>query len=39
MNETMNGVWTKGLMRKIVQRTIEFYKDRRQRKQIIRLPP
>lgn len=33
MNETMNGVWTKGLMRKIVQRTIEFYKDPENRKE------
>ena len=33
MNETMNGVWTKGLMRKIVQRTIEFYKDQENRKE------
>ena len=33
MNETMNGVWTKGLMRKIVQRTIEFYKDPKNREE------
>lgn len=33
MNETMNGVWTKGLMRKIVQRTIEYYKDPENRKE------
>ena len=33
MTEIMNGVWTKGLMRKIVQRTIEFYKDPENRKE------
>lgn len=33
MNETMNGVWTKGLMRKIVQRTREFYQDPKNREE------
>lgn len=33
MNETMNGVWTKGLMRKTVQRTKEFYKDPKNREE------
>lgn len=27
MTEIMNSVWTKGLMREIVQRAIEFYRD------------
>ena len=33
MAEIMNGVWTKGLMRKIVQRTIEFYEDPKNREE------
>lgn len=33
MTEIMNGVWTKGLMRKIVRHAKEFYEDPKNREE------